>query len=186
MINLLYLFLVAVVLKLLINLAKYIQCKRYRNKYSRWLAHPKRELSFPEYRSQVIKLFRDAGISDSYLPSAEFVGYGQVATGSASVFKNFPHNRADMVQATARMFDEAVGVYRSRVLETFNPLYWIEFIINLPKHILSYLGVSSESVVIKIFQLIYWIVIAVFGFLIALYKPEIEKFVRDLISKLAP
>jgi hypothetical protein len=186
MINLLYFFLVVAGLKLLINLSKYIQCKRYRSWYLRWLVNRKGELSFVEHRSQVIKLFKDAGISDSCLPTAEFVGYGQIATGDASVFHNFPHNRRDMVVATVRMFDEAVGVYRSRTLEVFNPFYWIEFIINLPKHILSYLGVSSESVVIKILQLIYWIAGVVVGFLIALYRPEIEKFVRDLISKLSP
>ena len=186
MINLLYLFLGIVGLKLFINLSKYIQCKRYRNKYSRWLQGSKEELSLFEHKSQVIKLFKDAGVKDSAVGVAQPVGYGQIRLGNASVFANFPHRREDIVVSTLRMFSEAVGVYRSRTLEAFNPLYWIEFIRNLPRHILSYLGVSSESVVIKIFQLIYWIVGAVFSFLVALYKPEIEKLVRDLMSKLTP
>jgi hypothetical protein len=184
MINLLYLFLVIVGLKLLINLSKYIQCKRYRDKYFLWLAGSKKELLLVEHKSQVIKLFKDAGVKDNVVGVAQPLGYGQIQVGGTSVFANFPHRREDIVKFTFNMFGEAIGVYRSRTLEAFNPLYWIEFIINLPKHSLSYLGVSPESVVIKIFQLIYWIAGVVVGFLFALYRPEIEKLVRDFISKL--
>lgn len=81
-------------------------------------------------------------------------------------------------------FHEAIGVYKSRLLETFSPIYWIEFAINLPKKILEYLGIAPESIVIKIFQLIYWIVGAVLGFLYALYKPEIQTLVKDWLSNL--
>lgn len=186
MINLLYLFLIVVGLKLLINLSKYIQCKRYRDKYFRWLADPKMELSLSQHKSQVIKLFRDAGVKDLSVGVAEPMGFGQIRVGSTSVSANFPHRREDIVNMTYRMFEEAIGVYRSRALEAFNPVYWIEFVINLPKHILSYLGVSPESVVIKTFQLIYWAVGVVVSFLAALYKPEIEKLVRDFISSKLP
>jgi len=185
MINLLYIFLAIVLFKLLVNFSKYIQCKRYLDKYLDWLLKGS-TWQLVEHKSQVIKLFKDAGIEDGYRGVVEPLGYGKIQTAQVSVFANFPNRREDFVSLTMEMFYQAIGVYRSRVLETFNPLYWIEFVINLPKQVLSYLGVSPENLVVKIAQLIYWIVCAVLGFLFALYKSEIETLVRDWISKLAP
>ena len=90
-----------------------------------------------------------------------------------------PVRREDIVRITLGMFHRAIGVYRSRMIETINPLYWIETIIFLPRQILNYLGVTPESVIIKIAQLIYWLAAFVFG----IYRFEVEEFVRGLLSK---
>lgn len=185
MINLLYIFLVILLLKLLINLSKYVQCKRYRDKYLEWLLKGQ-TWQLVEHKSQVIKLFEDAGVEDSVCGVAEPLGYGRILTGGVSVFANFPSGREDFASITMRMFHQAIGVYRSRMLQTFNPLYWLESVINLPKQVLSYLGVPPESTVIKIAQLIYWIVGSLLSFLFALYRSEIERLVKDWISKLIP
>lgn len=52
---------------------------------------------------------------------------------------------------------DALAIFLNRILESLNPLYWIETIINLPKTALIYLGLPSESVFIKALQLIWWI-----------------------------
>jgi hypothetical protein len=184
MINLLYLFLAIALFKLLVNFSRYIKCKHYLNKYLDWLIDHTSEMV--GHKSQVIKLFQDAGVEDSYRVVVEPLGFRQIQTAKVSVWANFPNSEEYFAVLTTRMFHQAIGAYRSRVLETFNPLYWIEFVINLPRQALSYLGVSPESATIKIAQLAYWVVGAVFGFLFALYKPEIEKLVRDWIDKLVP
>jgi hypothetical protein len=184
MMNLLYFFLVIALLKLLINAWKYIQCKHYLGKYLKWVANPTWDLV--EHRSRVIRLLQDAGVQDSYRGVSEPVGYMQIRTGDASVMANFPSRREDFFVVMKGMFHQANGVYRSRILETFNPLYWVEFVINLPGQILGYLGVSPESLLTKIFQLIYWLVGGLLGFLLALYRSEIETMARDLIRKLMP
>jgi len=184
MINLLYTFIAVALFKLLVNTSKYIQCKRYLKKYLDWVADPTWQLV--EHKSKVIKLLQDAGVKDSYRGIAEPLGYMQIQTANVSVMANFPNRRRDFFVIMKGMFHQAIGVYRSRILETFNPLYWIEFLVNLPRQVLNYLGVSSESLVTKIFQLIYWTVSALLGFLFALYRSEIQTLVRDWISKLAP
>jgi hypothetical protein len=182
MMRLLYFFICVLLLKLVINLSKYIRAKRYLSKYWKWLA--KGDTKLLEHKTQVIKILKDAGVEDALIGSVELVGYGYVRTGNASTFENFPNARQDVAHATVRMFHQAIGVYRSRMFETFNPLYWIEAIINLPKQTLVYLGLPSESIVIKIAQLVWWIVGVAFGFVYALYKPELEAAVKSWITRI--
>lgn len=115
----------------------------------------------------------------------EPLGYVYVRTGGASIFQNFPNAREDYAHSVVRMFHQATGVYRSRMIETFNPLYWIEAVINLPKQLLNYLGLPSESIVIKIAQLMWWIAGAVFGFVYALYRPELEAVIKNWLGKVS-
>ena len=180
--KLMYVFLGYCLIKLLINSSKYYQCKHYLNTYIEWLAKPNWELS--EYKSRVIKLFEDAGLKDSTVQFATPLGFSQVATGNAWVFDQFPSYREEFVGKTRNYFHQAIGVYRSRALEVFNPLYWIELIIFLPKHIFNYVGVSLEGIIIKIAQLIYWLICIMVSMMYTLYTPEINMFFRDWINQL--
>ena len=182
MLKLIYVFLGYGIIKLLINFNKYYQCKDYLNKYNEYLENPYWELS--EHKSHVIKLFKDAGLKDSTIQFIKPLGLSHVAHGNAWVFDQFPNDREEVVGKTIDYFHQAIGVYRLRAREVFNPLYWIEFIIYLPKHVFNYLGVSPESVVIKIAQLIYWSVATVVSIICALYTPEIDMFLKDWISQL--
>ena len=180
--RLLYLFIIVLLLKLFINVSKYVKTKWYLQKYYEWLQNG--GTSLLENKTTIIKLLKDAGIKDEIVGSAEPVGFGYVRTGNASVFDNFPNAREDVFGVTRRMFHDAIGVYRSRIFETFSPLFWIEFVINLPKRFLTYLGLSPESIVIKLSLLFWWIFAAVFGFVYALYKSEVENAVRTWMGKI--
>ncbi|KAA3659973.1 MAG: hypothetical protein DWQ10_07675 [Calditrichaeota bacterium] len=179
--NLLYIFVIIILLKLLFNISKYIQCKRYLKKYLDWLENQTWRMT--EYKSRVIKLLKDAEVKDSYVGFAEPLGLGQIQTGSLSVMSNFPNAREDIVSLMLTMFHQAIGVYRSRIKDSFNPLYWIEFVLTLPKQVFGYLGIPAESLITKIVQLLYWIIAAVTSILFALYKPEIGKLVREWLKK---
>lgn len=183
MINLLYIFLALVIIKLVINLNKYYQCKRYLNKYHNWRANTDPDWQLVENKSNVIKLFKDAGLEDSIFSFETPVGLSHVGVRDASFFDNFPNNRIDIVRRTDAYFHQAIGIYRSRMLELFNPNYWIEFIIYLPRQVFNYLGISHESVILKVFQLLYWLIVAVITILYALYSPEINILGRDWINK---
>lgn len=184
MMNLLYIFLVVLFLKVTVNASKYIQCKRYLEKYLDWIEKP--DWNLIEHKSKVINLFQGAGVPDSFAGVVEPMGFGQIRTANVSVMANFPNQREDFFFSTRAMFHQAIGVYRSRMIEAINPLYWIEFIINLPRQVLGYLGVAPESLVTKISQLIYWVIAAIFTFTFALYRSNIEQLVRDWLSKIVP
>jgi len=162
-------------IKVVINLAKLLQCKRIQKKYNKWLKNPTWDLI--EYKSRIQKLWKDAGVKDCSLPLVEPVGLGQVMTASFSVMNSFPNLRNDSVNLTISMFHEAIGTYRTRMLETLNPLFWIEFIFQIPRKILVYIGVSDKSIGVRIIEIIYWTSATILVFY-TIYRNEINSIVK--------
>jgi hypothetical protein len=68
------------------------------------------------------------------------------------------------------LFLEAIGVYKKRVNNSINPLYWLEVIFFFPEKIINYFGLNNGSqtiiIVSKTFNAIYWTV----GIVITLIK----------------
>lgn len=183
MMNNLLLFAVTIILyKLVINFSRYIQCKQLLKRYEKYLKDPKWD--FNEHTPKIEKLFRDANIDDSIIPVVEPVGYGKLRTSNASVIKNISTTRNDIAVLVTTKFHQAIGIYRSRMWDAINPLYWIEFLLMLPKQFLGYLGVKPESLVTKVAQLIYWLAGAVIGFFASVYKDEIDIAIKQFISQL--
>lgn len=97
-----------------------------------------------------------------------------------SVFANFPNSREDFAAPLLAMFLESIGTYRARMLESLNPLYWIEAIVYLPRTVMGYLDLPTKGTGIKILQLVWWIVCAASTTALALYTPEIRTFLEGL------
>jgi hypothetical protein len=176
----LILFLVIMGLKVIRNSVRYFQTDSLYDDYVRWLAGER--INLQEKRALLKKLMSGAGVQDSFVGFAEPVGYFQIRSGNASVWENFPSNREDCAVISSGMFNEARGTYKRRVIETFSPLYWIELVINMPRELLTYLGLSPQNAFTKIAQLAWWAIVAIGGFLYALYKPQVEEFVRNWIQ----
>ena len=181
-ISIIYVLLTVALIKVYINTSKYIQVNRYYEKYKRWLQGE--NIYLRRNHHQVIKLFKDAGIQDTIFPLVEPLGLGQIATTNVSVFNNFPNATEAMGKATIGKFEQAIGVYHSRVFDTISPLYWIETILFIPKNAFNYLGLDSESILIKIFQLIYWFVGGMLTLIYSVYTNEINAAIRAIIEKL--
>ena len=132
-------------LKVVLNASKYVQCRRHLEKYRRYLANEDTAWPWIESKALVLRLLRGAGIEDAYRPNSELAGYMQVAAGTVSVLANLHLKRPDIVNTVLDMLHQALGVYRSRTLEAFSPIYWLELIVNLPRHVLSGLGASPDG-----------------------------------------
>ena len=171
-----------IVYKLVINFSRYRQVKQEFERYKEYLKDSKWE--FTQHTPKIIKLFQDANVKDNVVHAVEPVGYGQLLTGNVSVFNNIANRREDVVESVYSKFHQSIGIYRSRMWDAINPLYWVEFILMLPKQLLSYLGVKPESVGIKVAQLIYWFVGLVLGLLGSAYKNEIDIAIRQFISQI--
>ena len=150
-----YGFILILAYKLANNISLFIRTCYYRKKYMAYLADTK--ANFVQFVPAVSKLFKSADLEEGYFAIAEPVGYGYLHTDSVPHFANLAHRREDFVGATLRCFDQAKQVYKSRLIESFSPLYWVRVVIFLPKHLFLYLGVSADSMFVKIIQLIYWI-----------------------------
>ena len=165
-------------LKLILNLVRYLQLRRYLSKYKKW--HASRDEKFLESKAQVVKLVRDAGVDDQHLNVSEHVGGGNLRVFKASVLDNFPHFESDMSSAAQRLMREAIGAYRARMIEAFSPIYWVESVLYLPRTVLRYLDLPAEGTGAKIAQLVWWIIGVLLTTALALYTPEIRKFIEGL------
>jgi hypothetical protein len=47
--------------------------------------------------------------------------------------------------------------------QSYNPFYWLEFILKLPEKTLLYLSPSVNESFVKVIQIFYWLVSILFG-----------------------
>lgn len=172
----LYVFLFIVAYKLTNNASLLARTSYYSRKYNQYLQ--KKVNSYDMYVPMVTKLFKSAGIAECSFAIAEPVGYGYIRTSTVPHFVNIANLRKDIVSATLSGFEQSKAIFRSRLLETFSPLYWIRAAIFLPKHLFLYLGVSADSVFVKIVQVIYWIVTP----LLLAFRDSIYQYITTLFS----
>ena len=103
-----------------------------------------------------------------------------IQTGNVSLFNNLFVNDKRIVTLAFTSFDESIGVYKQRLRENFNPIFWIECFIYLPKNIFKYLGLKDSSIFVKISQILYWVITVFY----TLYNEQINKFIQDFLSSL--
>lgn len=110
-----------------------------------------------KYEIRLRRLFSKAGITETTLFYTNFNAYGK-----------------DIIGCTVKSIQE----YLHRAFQAFNPLYWIEIIIFLPKHIISYFGGQANSIFCKIIMLIYWLVT---GYT-TLFRAEIRDYILEFFK----
>ena len=123
--------------------------------YTNWICSSKE--GFAEYEIELRTLLRRAGVKDATLPVAQRIGLGQIATFQASAFDNASVKRTDIASHIIGSIDNAKGVYKKNIRESLNPLCWVEFLLFLPNHLLEYLNVKKESTLIRVIQVIWWL-----------------------------
>jgi hypothetical protein len=133
-------------------------------------------------KTQILSYIKNAGVKDRHIPVTQAVGYGHIASSTVSVLDNILNNRKDVASMAMECLLEAKGNYWFRFINSFNPFYWLKIILFIPKYTLSYLGLKEESVVIKIFQIIYWLACAICTFALAIFPEEIKKFIFSIFN----
>lgn len=173
-------FCVLVAYKFARNLVRFLRLRYLESFYIECLQED--SPSMLGHQDEVIKLFKDAGIPDSVVPHAQAMGYGQVMTTRVSVFSNLTNSRSDIAQIVVKNFRRAEGVFKKRMLNSFNPLYWIDALINLPREILEYTGVSPETTLVKVVQVFYWFFGSLVAFFLAVFPAEIKELLLKLVA----
>ena len=179
----LYIFLSIIGLHATYNLTNFLRYplikKHMLNNYSNVTSKKDDALS---HRTQILNYIKNAGVKDKFIPVVQPVGYGHVATSTVSVFNNLMNTRKDIAVNVSDCLLEAKGNYWLKFINSFNPFYWIKIIVFIPKHLFSYLGLKEESNIIKIFQLIYWVLAVVCTFLISVFPDEIKAFIFSILN----
>lgn len=166
------------VYRLATNISAFIRISYYDKEYTMYLSHPERD--FTKNTTAVVHLFKKSGMTDLRIPYVQPMGYGQILQGHTSFFSNIDNRREDVVANMIKCFSEAKGTFKYRILENFSPLFWIERVLFLPRTILEYLGVDGNSLIVKLFQLLYWIITPFLIF----FRGNIYQHIISLIGQL--
>ena len=159
------LFLLVVAYKFLTNLMHYFRIKKLQTYFSEFLEHKRSDMNL--YRQEVLSLFEKAHVKDIKIPVSEHIG-----------------NRTEFSVTVLNMFEEAEGVFRKNMLDSFNPFYWIDLIVFLPKSLLAYIGISSEVTAYKICNVLFTFIWWILGILVVYFKPQLQDFVIKLVRNL--
>lgn len=134
------------------------------------------------YKNQIVNYIKNSGVKDKSIPIVQALGYGQLASAPVSIFDNILNRRQDVAQLAMQSLLEAKGNYWSRFINAFNPFYWLHIIIFIPRNIFTFLGLKESNIIIKIFQLLYWLIAVICTFLIAVFPEEIKSFIYSILN----
>lgn len=140
-----------------------------KDEYYKYLNHGR--FDFLQNKQQIIELFKLAGVKNFGATYVQPVSYGQGIIHNLNGFNNINVMREDIIGNVRMAFEESIGVFKNRMRQSFNPIYWIELVIRLPEKLFSFVSITPPTSIMKIIQLLYWIV----GFLIALDKFHLIK-----------
>jgi len=153
----LLIFLFLFLYKLVSNASFYFMSKFYETAHFNYLFVEGKCSDIHQYQHGMKKLVKRAGLVATSVPVVHNMGYGQLASYSADAMDNVACRQEDIALVVAQSIRSARGVFRTRVIECFSPIYWIELVIFMPKNIFTYLGLGGDSFFLKLFQLLWWI-----------------------------
>ena len=73
-----------------------------------------------------------------------------------------------------------LGETKRRIIETFNPIFWIMNIVFLPTKIIEYFGGDSQKLSTKIANFIYWLI----PIIVAVFTDEIKSIILDWVERI--
>ena len=166
---------------MLSNLYFYFRIKHLNKLHSKWRIG--KAPRFPTYKSEVISLFKRAGIQNLLTPTAMPIGYNQIANFNADVFTNFPSTHIDIANGAVRMFYEAEGTFRHRFFESLNPIYWIELVLFAPKKLLIYLSFDENKTLFKTCNILLTFIWWSAGVLFAFFRTDLNNLLAEFMSQ---
>ena len=118
---------------------------------------------------EIKKVVLKTGVDDIVHTFMEPVGYGNLQLKGMSALDNMLFKNIEILQEARDILYRAKGYYKVESIKCINPVYWIEFIVFLPREIIRYFSTTNDSkpvsVITKIVQVIYWIISIVFMYL---------------------
>lgn len=165
--NVLFLFVFIIMLKLVLNVGRYILTLYYYRKFK------KHDINILKYSASVGILFDTAKTQQLVLMSDRRCSYRDRISNVLDDSENF-----FMID---RVFQRTLGVFRTRILQSVNPFYWIF----LPSHIFFSLGISINNVLLSISNILFWFLSAVAGYFLEIFlESHIPQSVTDIIHNI--
>lgn len=175
------------ILKFLINGFNLLTLTRIRDLFCRFASDPAADslARLRESKSRVLILFSSAGVPDKKVPFHQIVGDCD-CTGLVSVFSEYPSAADPFSYYALEAFDVSIGVFKQRMVDSLNPLYWLSLIVYAPSRFFALCGTSSDNAAVKVIQALYWVLSAAVAFLLFFEKNTLANWasvIADYLSK---
>lgn len=171
-------FIFLVLYKLITNYIKLKNIEKHKQKYLEWLGDQNSHPNIYQDGLAVRELILSAGVEEPYVFTSIPSGPGLISTGKVSVLNNYPSSLIQHTYAMMKAMDSASGVFKRRCKETVNPLFWIDFILYLPKYAISYVGLDANSVTAKVLQIFWWFLFPLTLF----FREEVYRLISQHIN----
>lgn len=168
------------IFKFIINFSKFKRIEALHKLYLSYIEFGKKDIIL--HKHEVKKMFYDAGLKDAIVYDSKHLVFNHFANHQVSVFDNLTSTREDVVLIINLRFNEAKGVFKMRFSDSWNIVYWIELLINLPKEVFSYLGLNTESKLVKVLKLLYWTSAATWGFKKVQNIDQVFKYFVEILN----
>ena len=173
-------FLIVFAYKLLSNVISLFKTKHFIELHLKYIVEQNFDISV--YQPSFEKLLKRANIKDSFVAEAEPIGYGHIVTRNISVMLNIQSKRQDIASLVNHQLIRAKGVYSLRIKECFSPIYWIECIVFMPRHLLDYLGIDKDKVGYKLSNVLLTFIWWSIGAAVAIFRDEIRNIIVQFAS----
>jgi hypothetical protein len=179
--NVVIFFVAIICIKIMINSYYFFRVKKLYKIYDDYINKKIDYKKMIGYSEEIIEMFNKVGIEDLEVPVVEMLGMQRI---KASVQKNILITRPDVIIQMNKLFFSTLGVFKRRIYESLNPIYWIETIIFLPQRAFSFLGVEKDKLLVRVFQLLWWIIAGFGSFFYSIYKPGLDLLIKNHIQSL--
>mgnify|MGYP000859111453 FL=1 len=155
--------------------------------YCEWLGSaPANNIHLRQKRSLLKQLLTHANVSDAQVPIVEPMEMNHVMSSNVSALDNFPakHKRISSVHIT--LINDALGVYKERMWNSFNPLWWVSVLVFFPRSLCVYLGVEAGNLAVKIVQVLWWLAGIVFTVYKLFFPENLKHLLQGLYHTLIP
>ncbi len=153
---LIYLFAAVVCMRLIRNSLYFLSVCRILRKHEKWFQDPGSNYT-EDFSPAIIRILSRASFDEIIPFQSETGGYGYYSAEEMRIKRDISHKDMKVQGIIHNELVSARGVFLNRIIENFNPMYWIESVVFLPRCILSCTGLHPESEVIKLSQVIWWI-----------------------------
>lgn len=129
--------------------------------------------------AEVKELLKD--YADNFIPHVQPAGLGVVHSMKVKILSQYPSSIEEIAIAQINIFREALSKFKYEIKQCFNPFYWIDAVIWLPKNIVLFLGFNDDLKAVKainiFLQLAYWLFI-----LFQWLGLDIKMFIMQILS----
>lgn len=156
----------------------YHSIKTEADKFENWLNDKEERIKAPNGEKMRFLLGK-AGITESQIPYVRILGPRSYRNDVVDALKSYPTQDRQILKQLIPLIYLGIDTLQYKFRQNFNPMFWVDFVIFLPKHIISYLGLNTDNVFAKLLNIIYWLITPI----LVIFRDRLWDFLINFFSQ---